>query len=615
MDQVVVDFETYWATDYTLSKMTTEEYVRDPRFEVILCGFKVNDEPAYWVDRADVAAELARLDLERNIAIAHHAHFDGLILSHHYGVIPRFWLDTLSMSRAVDGTKASKKLGDLAKKHDLPDKGTEILNTFGKRRADFTSIELKRYGEYCCNDCDIEYGLAQVFLPWFDETELRLMDATVRMFTEPVLWLHTPRLQRYLADMKYQKADLMMRAGVQLPDLRSNEKFANVLRSRGVDPPMKFSKPRKDGSIEQIYAFAKTDEGMQDLLEHEDEAIQVLAAARIGAKSTINESRAQRLIDMQGRGAACVYLKYYGAGVTGRASGGDKMNWQNFTRGGFLRDSVCAPDGHELVVGDSSNIEARILDWLAGQEDMIEAYRLYDAGKGPDIYCVQAEKIYGRVISKKDHPLERQMGKVAKLGLGFGMGPPKFVFAVRAQAKDAEGKPLVIDEVEARRVVTIYRSTHKRVVGFWYRCDDALEMIARGTVGVRVDYRGIITTCENGLRLPNGLVIKYTDLKKDEHGQWTYWDGRARQHIFGAKVVENIVQALARIVVMTQTMAVQRRLVLSVHDEGVWCVPIPEVESAVKEVRREFRRPLDWCADLPLNCGVGHHRVYGRAKT
>lgn len=614
MDQVVIDFETYYSQEYSLSKMTTEEYVRDPRFETILCSFKVNDEKAYWVPRDAVVAELDKYRKRQIIAIAHHAHFDGLILSHHYDFRPWFWLDTLSMARAVHGTKAGLSLAELCRKHELPAKGDEVVHAMGKRFSDFDAYSLRKYGEYSCGDSTREYELKNIFLPWFDRTELRLMDATIRMFTEPVLWLHTPRLQRYLADTKRDKASLMFRAGVQPIDLRSNDRFAQLLIARGIDPPMKYSKPRKDGSIEQIYAFAKTDEGMQELLEHDDEEIQLIAAARIGAKSTINETRAQRLIDMQGRGAACVYIKYAGAGVTMRASGGDKMNWQNFTRGGFLRDSICAPDGHELVVGDSSNIEARILDWLAGQEDMVEAYRRYDAGLGPDIYCVQAEKIYGHPISKKEHPDERQMGKVTKLGLGFGMGPPKFVFAVRAQAKDKDGKPLKISDEESRRIVTIYRSGHKRVVGFWYRAEDALALIAKGVVGVAVDYRGIVRTCEGGLRLPNGLVIKYTDLKKDESGQWTYWDGRARQHIFGAKVVENIVQALARIVVMTQTMAVPRKLVMSVHDEGAWCVPIPEVDAAVDEVRNAFRTQLSWCPDLPLNCGVGHHRIYGRAK-
>jgi DNA polymerase len=301
---------------------------------------------------------------------------------------------------------------------------------------------------------------------------------------------------------------------------------------------------------------------MQELAEHEDPAVQALVAARLGAKSTLNETRALRLIDMAGRGPACVYLNYYGAGVTGRASGGDKMNWQNNTRGSPLRKAIYAPIGMTCVVGDSSNIESRLEDWLAGQDDVVEAYRRYDAGLGPDIYCVVAERIYGRPITKKENPDERQMGKTAKLGLGYGMGAEKFVLAAKSQAK------VVLSHDEAQRIVNVYRQTHGEVVKFWRRCEEALAYIAAGREGVKVDHRGIIVTTENGLRLPNGLEIKYPDLQHGEDG-WTYFDGRSRQKIYGGKVCENIIQALARILVMEQCLMVKRKQVLSVHDEGV----------------------------------------------
>lgn len=607
MKSVVIDFETYYGDDYTLSKMTTEAYVRDPRFETILCGIKVGKQPGYWVDAPDVQEELDSLNLQECAVIAHHAHFDGLILNHHYGIRPKLWIDTLSMARAVDGAKAGLSLAKLCERHDIGAKGTEVELVRGMKHNDFTPVGLRRYGGYCINDCEKEYLLAKIYGPHFCLEEIKLIDAMIRMYTEPVLELNEELLLAYKERLHLRKVQLLIEAGVQIGDLRSSNKFAEILRFHGIEPEMKHNPKGK-----LIYAFAKKDDFMLELAEHEDEAVQALVAARLNARSTINESRTERLLSMVQNGRTCVYLSYYGAG-TGRASGGDKLNWQNLERvayadkaktiqtAGFIRMAVEAPDGYVLVVGDSSNIESRQLDWLSGQEDQVEAYRLFDAGKGPDIYCVMAEKIYGRAISKKKDPIERQMGKTAKLGLGYGTGEDKLATTAKIAVE------------EARRIKNVYRASHKHVVQLWYRCDEVLPLIANGAIGVSVDYRGIIKTCEDGLLLPNGLVIKYQDLELDDD-QWTYWDGRARQKIYGAKMVENIVQALARIIVMEQSLMVPRRLVLSVHDEGVWITKDYKAEKVKAEAEKALRTPLWWCPDLPLNCEVGYHKSYGMAK-
>lgn len=606
MKPVVVDFETYYDPEYSLSKMTTEAYVRDERFETILCGFKVGNKAGYWIPAEWVPDELEKLQLAGHAVIAHHAHFDGLILSHHYGVKPELWVDTLSMARALHGAKAGNSLATLCKRYGLKDKGDEVVRAMGKRRRDFSTYELRSYGEYCVNDCEREAELAKLMAPSFCAEEIKLIDAYVRMFTEPVLQLNREALLAYKERLRVRKVQLLVEAGVQLGDLRSNEKFAEVLRFVGIDPPMKYNDKGK-----LIYAFAKKDEAMIELADHPDEAVQAIIAARLNARSTINESRTERLLDMETRGPACVYITYYAA-HSGRAGGGDKTNWQNMERvaydkqkvqtHGFIRTAVEAPDGHVLVVGDSSNIEARLLDWTAGQEDQVEAYRAYDAGRGPDIYCVMAEKIYGRPISKKDDPDERFDGKTAKLGLGYGTGDKKLAATAR--------KPLTW----ATNVVNIYRKSHPAVVKLWRRADECLGLIANGKVGIAMDHRGIVRTCEEGLLLPNGMKIKYRNLKKNESGDWTYFDGKSVQKIYGAKVVENVIQALARIVVMSQCLMVPRRLVLSVHDEGVWITKERNAEKVKAEVTQALRTPLPWCLDLPLNCEVGYHKVYGKAK-
>lgn len=606
MDLYVVDFETYWAPDYTLSKLTTEAYVRDPRFEVILVGIQKNLEEPYWVDSKDVGSHLRSLDLNQHAVLCHHAQFDGLILSHHFDIRPAIWFDTLSMGRALHSAKESLRLGALAEKYGLASKGDEVNLTKGLRRQDFGTGQLRAYGAYCCQDVSLAFKLFEIMRPSFCMEEMKLIDRFIRMFTEPVLQLNVPLLQEYMQQLEIEKKTALLRAGVQLHDVSSNEKFADALRFLGIDPPLKTS-PRT-GKL--TYAFAKTDLAMQELAEYPDDNVQALIAARLKNKTTINYTRAQRMIDMMQRGPACVYIKYYGARQTGRASGGDKMNWQNFTRGSKLREAIYAPSWHRLVVGDSSNIESRMLDYIAGQEDQVEAYRRFDAGLGPDIYCVMAEKIYHRPITADDVE-ERQMGKVTKLGLGFGMAAPKFVFAVRGQT----GKKIKISLAES--VVETYRDSHRKVMGFHRRCEQALWRIMRKEYGVPVDFRGIISTCEDGLLLPNGLKIRYPQLTYDQTTRsFKYFNGKTWEHIYGGKVCENIVQALARIIVMNQTIMVplKRKLVMHSHDEGVWCVPTLKVERTMWEVGQAFRTPMEWCPDMPLNCKVHHHRVYGKAK-
>lgn len=216
-------------------------------------------------------------------------------------------------------------------------------------------------------------------------------------------------------------------------------------------------------------------------------------------------------------------------------SGGDKMNWQNMGRGSKLRDSVVAPPGDVIIVGDSSNIEARVLCWLACQKDAVEIFHKADAKLGPDVYCTMAERIYNRPINKHDNPSERQLGKTAVLGLGYGMGGTKFVSAVRTMAKQS------IDEQTAKMVVDVYRNTHPMVVDLWKRAEQALGFILKGVEGVSVDARGIVKTCKDGLVLPNGLKIKYPELQySSARGEgYSYFDGRARTKIYGGKVVEN----------------------------------------------------------------------------
>jgi DNA polymerase len=602
-DVITLDFETAWDVDYSLSKMSTEAYVRDPRFHVFGVGIKVNDKPAVWIsEHDDIPLALASLDIPNNAILAHHAQFDGFILSHHYGLSPKVWFDTLSMARALVGVDVGGSLAKLSKHFGLGEKGHEVENTKGLK--ELTPQQDKALGSYCVNDVELTYKLFHAMIVGFPQSELKLIDAVVRMFTEPMLRLDFGLLKESLEEIQANKLSLLIEAGVSKEELMSNNKFAEMLKRYGVEPPMKIS--NTTGKL--TYAFAKTDAAMKALLEHDNPEVQAIVAARMGVKSTIAETRTEAFMGISGRGAAPVYLKYSGAQQTHRLSGGDKVNWQNLGRGSKLRDAVMAPQGFKLVVVDSSNIESRILDYLADQKNALEAYRANDRGEGEDIYCFMASQIYGRPITKKENPDERFLGKVAKLGLGYGMGPEKFLATARMF-----GVPDV-DSAMASMTTNVYRSSHDMVVKLWRKFEQALPYIASGKPYI-IDTHNIIVTEKDAVKLPNGLRIRFPDLRHEADG-WTFWGGRERIKIYGGKGIENIVQALARIVVMDQTLALAKKykLVLSVHDEAVFCVPENQAEQCLADALESFRTSPKWAPDMPLNAAGDIGIRYGDAK-
>lgn len=465
-----IDFEAFYSVDYSLSKLTTEAYVRDPRFEVIGVGVKWGNQPSVWLEEWEFREWAARVDWSRVAVNAHHAQLDAFILSHHYGIRPGFLCCTMSMARAVHGVSGVglERLGPM---YGLGEKGTALEKTKGKRRRDFTQAEWKAFGDYCNQDVTLTAGLLRAMGKTFPKEELWLIDSTIRMFTEPVFEADQAVLQKALDAERLKKRDLLRRvaetagAGVGGTDaeieeraravLSSNEKFAELLKAMGVEPPTKVGKPAKDGSPRTIFAFAKGDPGMQDLLEHEREDIQFLAEARLAVKSTITETRAGRVIGIAQRGPIPFYLKYCGA-HTHRWSGGDKMNPQNFNRGGALRDAILAAIGFLLAVCDSAQIEARVLAWLAGEAELLETFRRNDekarvyaewiaervrggltskeakaAAKAAgldegDFYSDRGSVFFLKKISKEETPIERQLSKNMILGLGFSMGWEKF---------------------------------------------------------------------------------------------------------------------------------------------------------------------------------------------
>jgi DNA polymerase len=605
MDVYTLDFETYYDQEYSLSKITTEEYVRDPRFEVIGLAIKKNDKATKYVnDPVLIERLLSHIDFSNSAILCHNTMFDGAILSWRYGVKPKVWFDTMCMARALHGVETSVSLKATAERYGVGVKGHEVHNAKGKHRADFTAEEAARYGEYAKNDVELTYKLFKMMGAKFPRQELKIIDLTLRMFIDPMLDLDLGLLEQHLEDTRDRKDKLLVDAGVEdKKDLMSNPKFADMLRGLGVIPPMKIS----PATGKETYAFAKSDEDFKALQEHEDDRVQSLVAARLGSKSTLEETRTERFIGISKRGLLPVPVRYYAA-HTGRWGGADKINLQNLPSRGMnakkLKRAIIAPEGHTIVEADSSQIEARVLAWFTGQDDLTSAF-----ARGEDVYIKMAARIYG---CQEEDVTENQrfVGKTTILGAGYGMGAEKF--GVQLKTLGYEVAP-----DEARRIINIYRDANYKISKGWRDANYMVQQLANNRA-VTFGRKGIIRVdaANQALIVPSGLSIFYDQLygEQTEKGlEYSYKTRRGRTRIYGGKVIENVCQAIARCIIGEQMLKISKKyqVVLTVHDSIVCCVPDAEVAEAQAFVESCMRWTPDWAEGLPVDCESGTGKSYG----
>ncbi len=682
---VVLDFETFWSDDYTLSKLSTSEYVRDKRFEAQMVGLKVGHADVEVIPYNKIRSRLRKINWSQHDLLCHHTQFDGFIMSHHYGIVPRKYYCTLSMARGWLSNDIGAGLDDVSKflgRQGKVDGGVASFNMKNFHAKDMHPQVFAKGMEYCAGDITECFEIFRTLLPNFSQEEIDLIDLTCQMFCCPVLKLDE-RLCREAMEQEIKERDELLlsivdvgttAAGLDNEALRtltgcpvatgstaekriyyealrakitntqakihvarktlgSNEKFADLLRAEGVDPPykisptwMKLDEDERERRIEDkyTYAFAKDDIGFIALMEDADsDRILELCEARIAVKSNMNITRSERfLLSGSGGKSMPVYYKYAGA-HTWRFGGGDKRNWQNLKRGGILRRCIYAPRGHALLWADSSQIEVRVNAWLWGQHDLLEDFR-----DGVDIYSkFGTETIYRYPVSRAT-PNERHVSKTAILGLGYGMGAEKFKNGL-AQGKG--GPRVVISDDFASEVVWAYRKRFAKIAAGWKICDKIIFDMANGRQGEYACLRWEKET----LWLPNGMRMKFPNLEYDEEKGWSYTRKGARIKLYGAKLNENIVQALARIIVAAnQMLAIGKKLpvVMSTHDETVALVPLDPHEPkrvkcddkfdwskfkpqgpasrALVEVRKIMKTPPEWCADIPLDCECGYAANY-----
>lgn len=637
MKVIFLDKETFYDSKqgYTLRKMTPVEYVLDPRFEAI--GMAVREgwpgnTPTYWVDGPDLPKWYAQADRSAMYA-SHNWLFDGCVASYRYGFVPRAMLCTMSVARATLGhILKSLSLDSVAQHLALPAKGKTVHKVDGMNLANIKFAGLyHEYVEYSKHDADLCAGIFEKLVGSgkFPINEIAVMDMVLRAAVQPRFKLDLSVLAEHKNNIRVAKDMLLARVGLQrgaddkCSELMSNDLFARLLEEMGVDPPTKIS-PVTD---KVTWAFSRTDPEFIDLQEHPNPDVQALIAARLGHKSTLEETRTERFIKIAqlnwpGQGQARILpvpLRYSGA-HTHRLSGEWKLNLQNLpTRGdnNVLRRALIAGPGETVMTVDAAQIEARITAWLCGQKDLVEAF-----ARGEDIYSGFASEVFGYKVERKrkdgDHAAHGFVGKTGVLGLGFNVGWEKFQKTVKLDSKKFTGKEILLSDEQAQGVVMTYRRKYSAISGTWPRLQRAgIPVLAGGPGTFSI---GPCTFEPGTVNLPSGLQLKYHNLRYDA-GNWLYDYGREIKKLYGGKLLENIVQALARIVTMDAAVRIQRRvrawelcLNLQAHDELVYVVPDQYVESVRAIMLEEMTRAPTWAPDLPLACEVGVGASYGEAK-
>lgn len=630
---LIFDIESFYSSTYSLTKLSPAEYILSPMFEAICLGVANLDDDPFIVDGPDIPYFIKRLKAEQRagrsiVTCSHNSQFDMAVMAWRYDFHPDFLVDTMAMSRTVLGPLLpSHSLASVAQWFSLPAKGSLIKEVKGMTRADIIACGLwDREVEYCLHDVTLCREIYNRLLTSIPKDELLLHDILTRCTTEPMLRVDRAMLEAHLQQVLAQKQmvlEQIQQMGIGKAHLMSNQKLADVLRSLGVEPPTKIS-PQTN---EQTYAFARTDEEFTDLLEHPNLLVRSVVEARLETKSTIEETRTRRFLNISHlkfpeRGDCFMPMPVIiGAAHTHRVGGGWDLNVQNMGRGSKLRDAIYAPEGHMLLVVDSKQIEARLCAWFCDQLDLLEEFR-----RGEDVYANFASVIFGQKITTQNKP-ERFVGKTAVLQLGYASGASKFQNTVRVLSAKA-GMPILLSDLQSQDVVSKYRLRMSRITATWRVLDRILIMMADALPSYgHGDATAVkcMAFFRNLMVGPTGLIIHFPQLnfleEEERGGSWWFRDGRRWRRTYGASLLETICQHTARCIVMGAAVRLRNpmtglgaRLVHSAHDELVYSVPMHNIEAAKIWAQTEMNRPPSWASDLPLDCDTTTGHRYGDAK-
>jgi DNA polymerase len=630
-----LDFETYYDQAYSLRQMTPAEYILDERFETICLGAAFNGNNPRLIDGPDIGKFLKEIDPAKTVTVTYNALFDNSILAWRYNFVPHRMVDALGMARSLLGHRLRKfGLADVADCIGVGQKGDVLQDVKGMHREEIQRDKdlWDRFGSYCLNDTTL---LREIFIRLhseFPQDEYAVMDSVLRCCIEPRLHCDVPLLEQHLRALRDEKARLCDEVGASKEVISGNQTFLRLLHEAGVEIET------KEGKRGPIPAIAKTDKFMVELLEHERPEVQCLAAARLGVKSTLEESRCERLIRIASlpwpitKSLMPIPLRYSGA-HTWRLSGDWKINMQNLPSARMgdpvLRRSLMAPPGHKIVVGDLAQIEARLNARLWGGK-LLDQFKNHQ-----DPYAALASVIFDMPVDKQTlDGVARHIGKAGILGCGYGMGPEKFYDSVLRQSRSML-KPHQMEKLHdlwtpslARKSVETYRRENYTIQKGWWQLDSILKTGFLAADWCKPEPEeldlGISIGHRNGygyVRGPGGREMRYGSPKfvvEDNRSQLYYFNGGIPHKIYGAALLENIIQFLARIVQMEIAERIRRDLGLrfahQVHDELVYVVPDDVVEGACFCIADHMRTPPDWCADLPLEAEVTFGQRYGDCK-
>lgn len=600
MRKLFLDFETFYDVNYSLTNMSVPQYVHAPGFQVWGVGVKFEDETE-WFSGDDCIELLTQIPWEETAVVCHNALFDAYILTQYYNCIPKYYYDTAAMSRGLypNESAALKNVCERIFPNDKTmRKGEELIKVKGVR--DLDPVQEESIAGYCIQDVDLTRAIFNKMVKGYPQSELDLIDLTVRMFVEPKLRLDKQLLITHKEQLATETAQKIEASGTDRETLASQPKFAAYVESLGITVPTKKS-PRTG---KMIPAFSKNDSAYIQMIALYP-AYNHIWEAREAVKSRIEETRAERLLSaVNPDGSFSVPLRYYAA-HTGRFGGSGKINLQNLPRGSKLRNALQAPAQTLLYVVDLSNIEARMLAWLADEFKLLDDFR-----KGVDIYSQFASQIYGRPVSR-ENKMERYVGKTAMLGLGYGMGPDKYKAILKNGAISID----VTDSI-AKRIVAQYRGMYPNIPNLWSTCKQFLfAMMDRAQYGIK---RGPLTIAHNSIRLPNEMYLKYPNLSYI-YGDFTYSSSYHKTPIrtHGPRVCENIVQALSRIIITDQMLTITNSLpginvVLTVHDEIICQGPDKNPNETLAKIMAIMKTPPSWCAGLPLDAEGAYSTTYNK---
>lgn len=654
---VVIDFETYWdSKTYTLSKMGPIEYVRNEKFTPQLCAFTLSNGSC-CVDCSVVEHERLRTTFENldthDVAwCGHNMHgFDSLILSEFFDFHPQKIYDTIAMMRWTGLSRVCRE--SHAALTEFLGNGNKAAGTVVSDHKqwpdDFTPEERAFFIQYCKDDAAQCYQNAQAMLPYMTPDALRFMSITARMATEPSFVLDEDLLLEYLSDLDAAadkaRQELMAMFSFQtnadmLAALRSADKFADMLRSLGVEPPLKESAAKtktkreklqlaadagRPGAAEELenmqpvmtYAFSKTDVDFVLMQDHPDPRVALLVRTRLQLNSSIDRSRAETLLKFARMhkplpimlGAWLAHTGRYSAGASADAgTKTDKLQFQNLSKRDpskrKLRQAIKVPKGKVVVACDSSQIEARGLAFVANEVGLLTQFR-----EGRDPYSELAETIFGvpwqdikagAKAGDKKMKMYRNTGKSCVLSCGYSVGHHKYSNTLLRQGIHLH-EDLDRHHELARYAHGIYRAAHPNIVAFWKTAENVLEAMLRGESGTFGGPNNDIYTfgimpvgprtdlCVPSVRFPSGYILRYPGLRaeRNDRGKWQFvydtYKGASKipTHIYGGAFTNNLVQGLSFVdVIMYQGCRMDEagiKLACNIHD--AWASVVPEEQG------------------------------------